>query len=61
MSIVWTGLAVLTCILLVLAFALLVAHCVAWFVVYKTEARLGEARREVLKGGEMRLCLCARG
>jgi hypothetical protein len=61
MPVVWTSLAVLTCILLVLAFALLVAHCLACLVVYKTEARLGEARRGLVNGGEMRLCLCARG
>jgi hypothetical protein len=61
MSIVWTGVAVLAGILLILAFAILIAHCLAWFIVYKTEARLGEAKRGLVQGGEMRLCLCARG
>jgi hypothetical protein len=61
MSIVWTSVAVLAGILLTLLFAILIAHCLAWFIVYKTEARLGEARRGLVQGGEMRLCLCARG
>jgi hypothetical protein len=61
MSIVWTFIAVLAGIFLILSFALLIAHCLAWFIVYKTEARLGEARRGLVHGGEMRLCLCARG
>lgn len=61
MAIMWTSLAILACILLVVSFALLIAHCLAWFIVYKTEARLGEARRGLAQGGEMRLCLCARG
>jgi hypothetical protein len=56
----WFVLAVLLGLLLVLIFAILVAHCLAWFIVYKTEARLGEARRGLVQGGEMRLCLCAR-
>jgi hypothetical protein len=47
--------------LLILLFAMLIAHCLAWFIVYKTEARLGEARRGLVQGGEMKLCLCARG
>jgi uncharacterized integral membrane protein len=61
MSILWLVLAVLLVILLVFAFAILIAHCLAWFIVYKTETRLGEARRGLVQGGEMRLCLCARG
>jgi len=61
MSVVWTIVAVLAGILLVLLFAILIAHCLAWFIVYKTETRLGEARRGLVQGGEMRLCLCARG
>jgi hypothetical protein len=61
MSVVWTIVAILAGILLVLLFAALIAHCLAWFIVYKTEARLGEARRGLVQGGEMRLCLCARG
>jgi cobalamin biosynthesis Mg chelatase CobN len=61
MSIVWSVLAILGSLFLVLLFAVLIAHCLAWFIVYKTEARLGEARRGVVQGGEMRLCLCARG
>lgn len=58
-SIFWTLIGVLAILLFILAFAILIAHCLAWFLVYKTEARLGEARRGLLKGGEMRLCLCA--
>lgn len=60
-SVVWTGLAVFISLLLIVTFALLIAHCLAWFIVYKTEARLGEARKGLVQGGEMRLCLCARG
>ncbi|KAF1928498.1 uncharacterized protein M421DRAFT_92243 [Didymella exigua CBS 183.55] len=45
----------------VFAVAILVAHCLAWFLVYKTEARLGEVRAGLLRGGEMKLCLCGRG
>jgi hypothetical protein len=37
----------------------LTAHCLAWFIVYKTEARLGEVRKGLLRGGDMRVCLCA--
>lgn len=48
-------------IIFVFAFAILVAHCLAWFLVYKTEARLGEVRSGLLRGGEMKLCLCGRG
>lgn len=48
-------------IIFVFAFAILVAHCLAWFLVYKTEARLGEIRSGLLRGGEMKLCLCGRG
>jgi hypothetical protein len=52
---------ILLFIIFIFAFAVLVAHCLAWFVVYKTEARLGEARKGLLRGGDMRMCLCARG
>lgn len=61
MSILWTSVAVLAGVFLILLCAILIAHCLAWFIVYKTEARLGEARRGLVTGGEMRLCLCARG
>jgi hypothetical protein len=61
MSVLWTTLAVISGIFLVFSFAALIAHCLAWFIVYKTEARLGDARRGLVQGGEMRLCLCARG
>jgi hypothetical protein len=47
--------------LFILGFAVLIAHCLALFIVYKTEARLGEIRTGVVRGGEMRVCLCARG
>jgi hypothetical protein len=59
MSALWICIAMLAFLLFILAFAILVAHCLAWFLVYKTEARLGEARRGIMQGGEMRLCLCA--
>jgi hypothetical protein len=39
--------------------AILIAHCLAEFLIHKTEGRLGEARRSIMQGGEMRLCLCA--
>ncbi|KAF2728657.1 hypothetical protein EJ04DRAFT_581182 [Polyplosphaeria fusca] len=52
---------VLGILLFIFGFAVLTAHCLAWFIVYKTEARLGEVRRGVVRGGEMRVCLCARG
>ncbi|KAH7084740.1 hypothetical protein BKA63DRAFT_384402, partial [Paraphoma chrysanthemicola] len=58
MPFVWTTIAVITGILVVLGIVILMIHCLAWFIVYQTEARLGEARRGLLKGGEMRLCLC---
>lgn len=48
-------------IIFVFAFAVLVAHCLAWFLIYRTEARLGEVRAGLLRGGEMKLCLCGRG
>lgn len=54
----WLAIGGLAGTLFVFAFAVLIAHCLAWFLVYKTEARLGEARRGILKGGDMRLCLC---
>lgn len=59
MSVIWPSLAILAILLFILSFAILIAHCLAWFLVYKTEARLGEARRGIVQGGEMRLCLCA--
>lgn len=55
----WGGIAVMAILLFLLAFSVLIAHCLAWFLVYKTEARLGEARRGIMKSGDMRLCLCA--
>jgi hypothetical protein len=61
MAVVWTILAILAGIVLVLGAVVLMIHCLAWFIVYQTEARLGEARRGLLAGGEMRLCLCGRG
>jgi len=57
----WATLAFLGVLLLLVAYALLIAWCLALFIVYQTEARLGEARRGLVQGGEMRLCLCARG
>lgn len=59
MVVVWGGAAVMAVILFLMAFAVLIAHCLAWFLVYKTEARLGEARRGIMMSGDMRLCLCA--
>jgi hypothetical protein len=59
-STIWICVGMLAFLLFVLAFAILIAHCLAWFLVYKTEARLGEARRGIMQGGEMRLCLCAK-
>jgi ABC-type Fe3+-siderophore transport system permease subunit len=56
-----TTLAILVGILLLFAYAVLIAYCLAWFLVYHTEARLLEARRGLTQGGEMRLCLCSRG
>jgi hypothetical protein len=58
-SAIWICVGILAFLLFVLAFAILIAHCLAWFLVYETEARLGEARRGIMQGGEMRLCLCA--
>ncbi|KAF2845733.1 hypothetical protein T440DRAFT_256730 [Plenodomus tracheiphilus IPT5] len=59
MLLVWVGAAIVAVLLFLLAFAVLIAHCLAWFLVYKTEARLGEARRGIMMSGDMRLCLCA--
>ena len=59
MSALWICVAILAFLFFILLFAILIAHCLAWFLVYKTEARLGEARRGIMQGGEMRLCLCA--
>jgi len=56
---VWGGAAVIAVLLSLLAFSVLIAHCLAWFLVYKTESRLGEVRRGIMKSGDMRLCLCA--
>ncbi|OCK74464.1 hypothetical protein K432DRAFT_430007 [Lepidopterella palustris CBS 459.81] len=43
-----------------LAFSILTTHLLAGFIVFKTEAGLGEVRTGVLRGGEMRVCLWAR-
>ena len=59
-SIVQAIVLVLSLVIFVFAFAILVAHCLAWFVAYKTEVRLGELRKGLLRGGDMRVCLCAR-
>ncbi|RYN33141.1 hypothetical protein AA0114_g12010 [Alternaria tenuissima] len=58
-SAIWICVGVFTVLVSILIFAVLIAHCLAWFLIYKTEARLGEARRGIMQGGEMRLCLCA--
>jgi hypothetical protein len=50
-----------TFLIFIFAFAVLTAHCLAWFIVYKTESRLGEVRQGLLRGGDMRVCLCAHG
>ncbi|KAF2872782.1 hypothetical protein BDV95DRAFT_398243 [Massariosphaeria phaeospora] len=47
-------------LLLIVLFAVLTAHFLAGFLVYRTEARLGEARKGIMRGGEMRMCLCPR-
>ncbi|RYN19981.1 hypothetical protein AA0112_g10919 [Alternaria arborescens] len=59
MSAIWICVGVFAVLVSIFIFAMLIAHCLAWFLVYKTEARLGEARRGIMQGGEMRLCLCA--
>ena len=46
-------------IIFMFMYAILIAHCLAWFVVYKTESRLGALHKSVLRGGNMRICLCA--
>lgn len=51
---------IMASIIFLFAFAILVAHCMSWFVIYKTEARLGEMRKGILRGGDMRVCLCPR-
>lgn len=43
------------------AFAVLIARCLAWFIFYSIESRLGDIRHGLLRGGDMRICLCARG
>ncbi|ORY12207.1 hypothetical protein BCR34DRAFT_600771 [Clohesyomyces aquaticus] len=50
---------VLSLLISLLVFSALTAHFLASFVVYKTEARLGDMRKGVLRSGEMRMCLCA--
>lgn len=60
LSLIHIVILILATLLFFFVFAVLVAHCLAWFIVYKTEARLGEVRRGVVRGGEMRMCLCAR-
>ena len=59
MSAIWICVGVFAVLVTIFVFAILIAHCLAWFLVSKTEARLGEARRGIMQGGEMRLCLCA--
>lgn len=59
-SVVQATALVLFFIIFIFVFAILVAHCLAWLVVYKTEVRLGELRKGLLRGGDMRVCLCAR-
>jgi len=59
--ILWTSLAAVGGLLLLSAYAILIAYCLAWFIVYQTEARLHETRRGLIQGGDMRLCLCSRG
>jgi hypothetical protein len=56
---IWICVVIFAVLICIFIFAVLIAHCLAWFLVYKTEARLGEARRGIMQGGEMRLCLCA--
>jgi len=46
-------------IIFMFMYAILIAHCLAWFVVHKTESRLGALHKGVLRGGNMRICLCA--
>ncbi|KAF2690598.1 hypothetical protein K458DRAFT_382160 [Lentithecium fluviatile CBS 122367] len=60
-SLVQTIALVLILTIFIFAFAILIAHCLAWFIVYKTESRLGEVRKGLLRGGDMRVCLCAHG
>lgn len=50
----------LAILIFIFVLAVIVAHCLAWFIVYKTEARLGELRKGLLRGGDMRVCLCAK-
>jgi hypothetical protein len=59
MSAIWICVGVFAVLVSIFIFAVLIAHCLAWFLIYKTEVRLGEARRGIMQGGEMRLCLCA--
>lgn len=59
-SILWICLSALAGVLIILAISIFFIHILAWFIVYKTEARLGEARTGLVQGGEMRLCLYAR-
>jgi len=47
-------------LLFVFAVAVLVAHGLPWFVVYKTESILSDVRDEILSQGDMRICLCAK-
>jgi hypothetical protein len=60
-SVLQTVALILTFVICVFAFAVLIAHCLAWFIVYKTESRLGDVRMGLLRGGDMRVCLCAHG
>ncbi|KAF2018247.1 hypothetical protein BU24DRAFT_479648 [Aaosphaeria arxii CBS 175.79] len=59
-SAAWITLQLMSVALIVFLILVLIAHCMAWFVVYKTESRLGDVRRGLLRGGEMRMCLCTR-
>lgn len=48
-------------LLLLILYALLIAYFLAWFIARHTEARVHNARRDLVHGGgEMRLCLCSR-
>jgi len=57
--ILWSCITILAVLLCVTLFAVAVAYSLAAFLIYKTEARLGEARQGILQVGEMKLCLCA--
>ncbi|CAN9170820.1 unnamed protein product [Alternaria sp. RS040] len=48
-SAIWICVVVFAVLVSIFIFAILIAHCLAWFLVYKTEARLGEARRGIMQ------------